>query len=136
MVYISFFFSPHCKFFPQPHSISVKLLFAGPQQGRVFVLDTSSLQSIHVAYHFPNCLITAAAFCPALKPHVELPVQPSSCSCIRPDILPFPNKPFQPDSLANHPRTQMKRVKVCPLSKLVPALLQEGFLDHIQKSQI
>lgn len=130
------FFSPRCQFFPQPHRISVKLLFAGTQQRRAFVLDTSSLQSIHVAYHFLSCLITATAFCPDLKLHVELPIQPPSCSRIKPNILPFPNTLLQPDSLANHPRTQMKRVKVCPLSKLVPALLQESFLDHIQKSQI
>lgn len=103
MFYI-FFFSSHCQFFTQPHSISVKLLFAGTWQCRVLVLNTSSLQSIHIAYHFPSCLIAATAFCPDLKPHVELPMQTPSCSCLKPDILPFPNNLLQPDSLANHPQ--------------------------------
>lgn len=62
-----FFFSPHCQCFPQLHSVSVKLLSAGTQQRRGLVLNTSSLWSIHMAYHFPNCLITATALCPDLN---------------------------------------------------------------------
>lgn len=68
------------------------------------MLDTSSLQSIHIAYCFQSRLVAATTFCPDLKPHVELPIQSPSCSRIKPDILPFPNKLFQPDSLANHPQ--------------------------------
>lgn len=131
--FASLFFSPHCQCFPQLHSVSVKLLSAGTQQRRGLVLNTSSLWSIHMAYHFPSCLITAMALCPDLKLPVELPIQPPFCSHIKPNILPFPNKLLQPNSLANPPRTQMKSVKVCPLYKRVPALLHKSFLDHVQK---
>lgn len=132
--FLSLFFSSHCQFFLQPHSIRVKLPFAGTEQGRASVLHISSLQSIHVPYHFPSCLVTARASCRDLKAHGELPIQLLSCSRIKPDILPFPNKILQRDSLANH--SKMKEVEVYSLSKLVPVLLKECFLDCIQKSQI
>lgn len=126
----------HCKFFPQPHSISEKLLFAGTQQRRALVLNTSSLHTIHIKHHFPSCLITAMTFCPDLKPHVELSLQTPSCSRIKPDTLLYSNKLLQPDSLANHPRTWMNKVEVCPLSKLVSPVFQGSFLDHVRKLQI
>lgn len=53
---------------------------------------------------------TSQGFLPHLQPRVELPTQPPSCSSTKPDVLPFPSKLLQPDSLANHPRTWMNTV--------------------------
>jgi len=49
---------------------------------------------------------------------------------------PFPNKLLQPDSLTNHPKTWMSRVKVCSLYNLMPALHQESLYLFMSRNTL
>lgn len=102
--FTSLVFSPRCQFSPN-HTVSAwSCSLLGHSNTEPWCLTPALSKSIHIAYYFQSRLVTATTFCPDLKPHVELPIQPPSCSRMKPDILPFPNKLFQPDSLANHPQ--------------------------------
>lgn len=75
---------------------------------------------------FPKllCLVIATAFCPdsncMWSSLFSLPLAAASNLTSSPSQISSST-----DSLANHPRTQTKRVEGCPLPKLVLALLQE-----------
>lgn len=84
-----------CQFSTQPHSTTVKLLTA-----EAVMLGASSLQSNHVVYGFPNCLVTPKASCPTWRSMFSL-LLAAAANLTSP---PFPNKLLQPDSLPTTPR--------------------------------